>query len=66
MPQVQAGNQKNYKMIDEKPKTLTLKITDSVKHELKKIAKKEQRSLHGQILYILKKYAEDNLTNPKN
>jgi len=43
----------------EKPKTLTLKIEDSVKLKLKKIAEKEQRSLHGQIIYVLKKYTNE-------
>ena len=38
---------------------LTLRLTEEIYKELKKIALIEERSINGQINYILKKYIEE-------
>lgn len=38
---------------------LTLRLTEEIYRELKKIALQEERSINGQINYILKKYIEE-------
>ena len=38
---------------------LTLRLPDEVYKELKKIAYEEERSINGEIVYIIKKYIEE-------
>lgn len=38
---------------------LTLRLSEEIYKELKKIALKEERSINGQINYIIKKYIEE-------
>lgn len=38
---------------------LTLRISEEIYKELKKIAYEEERSINGQINFIIKKYIED-------
>jgi hypothetical protein len=45
-------------MNTDNKKSLTIKLEDSTRQTLKRIAKTESRSLHGQIVYILKQAAE--------
>lgn len=39
---------------------MTLRMTESLYKELRAIALKEERSINGQINYIIKKYIEEN------
>lgn len=38
---------------------LTLRLPEEIYKELRKIALEEERSINGQIVYIIKKYIED-------
>ncbi len=38
---------------------LTLRLSEEIYKELKKIALQEERSINGQINYIIKKYIEE-------
>lgn len=43
-----------------------IRVPEDIWEELKKIADKEERSINSQIVYIIKKYIEENKTLNKN
>lgn len=45
---------------------LTLRLPEEVYKELKEIAYKEDRSINGEINYIIKKYIEEKKKEKKN
>lgn len=44
---------------------MTLRMSEQIYRELKKIALKEERSINGEINYILKKYIEEHKKKEK-
>lgn len=45
---------------------LTLRLTEELYKELKEIALKEERSINGQISYIIKQYIEEQKEKETN
>ena len=45
---------------------ITLRMTEQIYKEIKKIALEEERSINGEINYILKKYIEEKQEKKEN